>query len=734
MKWIYYFISSLYECIFKNYTNMYFDCISFYEKAYHECISQVNEEKIFFLDTVENLHLYCEQYLKLQYFQIPDYYSNDSFQDSEKICLKFVSCLFVEFSNDKEFFGILNNAKIINNIENLNFRTSLQQRIYLINNNIPFQELYFANFKRFNSLNSIFGLSERDLYIPLYGKYLTTLNNTIFNLEKEVLKFSQLKNKNNVLFLLGEAGQGKSTFVRTYFCKHFFEKMNIFLFKFIDVFPKMFFKNEINIHNFFRYYGISHKFLENGLIILDGLDELAGELFSISLTITNFVNMLEDSLYTYAPNCKVIITSRAQDTKDKLFGYKMITISSLNYYDQRNWIIRYSTMSSSKDFTLNDLHNVRKNSKELRQLIEIPLLFEIIVSKNFKYKVNNRVELFEKLFYETINTNYPPRALHRLFENIAFKEFVQGTGTTIPASQVKDLYHQIFIEFYFKPNDIVGLQFVHRSFFQHFLAYYFVHSLINTTLTQDSISSFLKKLSYRRLDSFELYNIKFIVQNENLYLNSNQISLIFEEIKHHNCIYDADNNALLKANVIFVNCINLVNIMSKETIQLTSSQKKAFNYLLKMFDNFGIHLTKFDLSYFSLVGAKFTNANLKGVNMSGCDLARADFCCADLSYADISGSYLRGADIRGANLEYSDLSECNLSNSYLSGCNMRNCNLTDAYLINANMLAADLTDAILKHSIMQGTILNEAIYSIEQLQEACKNEKDIITYIEEVQK
>lgn len=734
MEWIFNFISCLYVYILKKSPHTYFDSITLYEKAFREFIAKVNEKEITCLDIIDNLHLYCEQYLKLKNFEIPKWYSTDSPKKGEEVSILFINSLLTELGGNKTYFEILSSPKVMNSLKNDELIVMLQQKFNLIKSNSAFQDVFFNSFEKFNSLSNINGMSKRDLYIPLYGKYTKKLNNTYFPLESEIHKFCQDKTKNNILFLFGDAGQGKSTFVRTYFCEHFFEKQNIFLFKLTNLFPLIYSQNEINMQPFLNHYGISSDLLQNGLIILDGLDEVLGELPTIPLSLTNFISSLEDAFYLLAPSCKILITSRPQDIKDKLIGYEGISISELNYYEQKKWIIKYSTMSGNKDFTLNDLQEIRNNSKELTSLIKTPLLFEIIVSQNFKYRIGNRVVLFEKLFNETINTIRSPRTVHKLFEKFAYEEFFYGVNASIPTEQTKYLYHQSFLEFYYKPGNSVGVEFVHRSFYQHFLAYYLVNSFIESIATVETLSSFLKGLGTRRLDALELENIKWIVEKEAVYLYPMQIELVFDEIVRHNCIYHEEENSLLKANTIFVNCINLVNSMVKDTIQLTPTQKKTFNYLLKIFDNFGIQLTKFNLSYYSLVGAKLTNADLEGINMSGCDLARVDLSCANLSNADISGSYLRGADIRGANMQGADLSESNLSNSYLSGSNMKDCNLTKAYLINGNLLAVDLTGAILKYANMQGAILNEAIYSNEQLKSALRTKEQLIAYLNEVRK
>lgn len=732
MEWIFDFISYMYAGILENSPHTYFDGIELYEKAFREFIGKVNKEEITCLDIIDDLHLYCEQYLKLKNFEIPQYYSTDLPEKVEEISIMFINSLLVELGGNKAFFDIISSPKVISSIKNDEVIIMLQQKFNLIKNNSAFKKVFFDYFEKFNSLSNINGMSKRDLYIPLYAKYTKRINSTYFLLENEIKQFSQNKSKNNILFLFGDAGQGKSTFVCTYFCEHFFDKQNIFLFKLVDLFSLIYSQNEINIQPLLNRYGISSDLLQNGFVILDGLDELLGELTTIPLSLSNFISNLEDAFYILAPNCKILITSRPQDIENKLIGYEGITISELNYYEQKKWIVKYSTMSGNKDFTLNDLHEIKKNSKELSSLINTPLLFEIIVSQNFKYCIGNRVELFEKLFNETINTIRSPRAVHRLFEKFAHDEFLYGVNASIPTEQMKYLYHQSFLEFYHKSDNSVSVVFVHRSFYQHFLAYYLVNLFIESIPTVGSLSVFLKNLGARRLDDFELENIKWIVQKESIYLSPVQIKLVFDEIVRHNCIYYDEENALLKANIIFVNCINLVNLMAKNTIQLLPVHRKTFNYLLKTFDNFGIHLTKFDLSYYSLVGAKLTNADLAGVNISGCDLARADLSCANLSRADISGAYLRGVDMRGANLQYADLSESNLSNSYLSGSNMKNCNLTKAYLINGNLLAVDLTEAILKYANMQGAILNEAIYTNEQLESALRTKEQLISYLNEV--
>lgn len=703
------------------------ECASVFERAFLRLLNVLDDVGIVESNTVEALHAFYSCCVQAYAFDKEDGFGEDV--DLDGLAETFLRFLFGELCLEREVAELVLDCGAEELLPESALKRSICKKRRLLKNQ-KYADMYFAYSEKYDGLSALTGMSKRDMYIPLKGKYLDRVNEEVFYLKDEIDRYVKEENIVNVLLLFGEAGQGKSTFVQSYFCESLFEEYEVFLFKLTEILPALFQGDGLDVGDFLLEYGIDRSVLHRGaLFIFDGLDEATGELAARKYQLTEFINELADELCDTVKNSKLLLTSRPQGVEDRLIGYEKIVIEGLSLDDQKKWIHKYSTMSGDGEFSEDKLHKLRTTFPELTKLMETPLLFEMIVTYGVNTNIRNRVYLFERLFKESIR---PERRkdIHRLFEKIAVEEFSCTVGSYIQESEVCDAYHQNFVEFYRGINGAVGAGFTHRSFYQHFLGYGLINAFVSS-ISDGALDGFLKCLGGRRLEKYELENIYWIIQKEHIGLTEEQIMAVFDEIVKNNGIYAFEDRCSLSAAcIVFVNCINLINALAMKTIVLDGIRKEVFSELLKTYDNFGIRLTNFDLSFYMLVGARLANADLSGVDMRGCDLARADLCCANLAGADLNGSYLRGADLRGACLENANFSECNLSNSYLSGCNMRGCDLAQAYLINANILAADLRGANLKNANMQGAILNEASYEQESLDLAIHTREQLLAYLQ----
>ena len=723
---IFAYITQLYRALKERLPDRYREGVAAYERAFLRLLGvsgTVTGTHDRAIGRIHSLYVYCVEPCLLE--------RTEEFSFEEETCVWeiFLKFLCNELCLEREFVPLVLDGGLVGALPESSLKRCLIGRRTQLENR-KFAEQYFRVAEKYNGLSTVTGIAKRDLYIPLKGSYLDRVNETEFYLEDEIARYAREENVANVLLLFGEAGQGKSTFVRSYYCRAFFEEDNVFLFKLTDILPVLFRGYRLDVGSFLQEYGLERDALRDGaFFIFDGLDEAAGELSARSYQLAEFINELEEDLSDMVRNCKLLFTSRPQGVENSLFGYEKIRIAGLSFEDQKEWVRKYSALSGDGEFSEHDLQQIRAAFPELTKLMETPLLFEMIVAHGVNVNIKNRVYLFERLFKDTILSE-KRREIHRLFERIALEEFARGTGGKVEKGEADAAYHQGFVEFYHTADGALGAEFTHRSFYQHFLCYGLVNAFLTAVSAGEALKGFLRHLGTRRLEKFELENIAWIVQREHIGLTEEQIGTVFDELVKNNAIYASENRRSLHvAGIVFVNCIDLVNALAMKTIRLDGIRRETFNELLRTYDNFGIQLCNFDLSFYTLVGARLANANFQGVEMKGCDLARADLCCANFKGADLNGSYLRGADLRGACLEDADLSECNLSNSYLSGSNLRGCNLKQAYLINSNMLAADLRGANLKNANMQGAILNEASYEQEALDQALRTREQLIAYI-----
>ncbi|WP_445634577.1 pentapeptide repeat-containing protein [Nostoc sp. DSM 114161] len=132
----------------------------------------------------------------------------------------------------------------------------------------------------------------------------------------------------------------------------------------------------------------------------------------------------------------------------------------------------------------------------------------------------------------------------------------------------------------------------------------------------------------------------------------------------------------------------------------------------------GIQLSKADLSYANLQGAKLFDANLQGAglndaNLQGAKLFGANLQGADLFDANLQGAGLSGANLQGAGLSYADLQGAdlffaNLQGAGLSGANLQRADLSYANLQRADLSYANLQRADLSYANLQGAKLFDA--------------------------
>jgi uncharacterized protein YjbI with pentapeptide repeats len=130
------------------------------------------------------------------------------------------------------------------------------------------------------------------------------------------------------------------------------------------------------------------------------------------------------------------------------------------------------------------------------------------------------------------------------------------------------------------------------------------------------------------------------------------------------------------------------------------------------------NLSDADLSGANLTGALLSRVDLSTANLSGALLGRANLSQANLSAAFLSRANLSQANLYGANLSGANLSEANLSRAYLSGANLSEANLSRAYLYRAYLSGANLSGAYLSEANLSRAYLYRANLSGANLSKA----------------
>lgn len=565
--------------------------------------------------------------------------------------------------------------------------------------------------------------------------------------------------------MLGEPGHGKSSFCKKMvyeYCKN-------------GTSPKMFYfslnpndssiidKNKLILENIFKIEDIKLGIeeLRNSIVFLDGFDELYMAIQDTNCkNINDFLNITLKLSQKY--NFKAVVTSRKSciNIKDKRLFNKnipIINLAGLTYHQQKNWIEKYNKLSEIK-YDINKLEIMYENER-IKELIQIPILFQLIVDNDVDLNIQNQVELYNNIFeeiiicreHETIRTENEFTVQNEL-EQIAFSIFKDTDKHTVMKNEDLEIENakklRIIISFYFKneiKSNIHIVEFIHRSFYQYYLAYYIYHNISEIKKNQDSteLRNFLKKLWYRKLDRDTLEFVEQISKFEENTFEDEDIRIILDEAGNMDswCVINEDiqdyqaldeniNQPYEKQTNIFSNILSILCFL-KIPIGLDISNEEKIITLLKMFktkgnfeyikiksDSHHIDLSRIDLSYANLNDADLSNvnlssANLINANLVSADLSNANLVGADLSYAYLYDTYLNNANlINGylfdADLSYADLSYANLIDAYLYGADLSDANLSDANLRGANLRDADLSGADLSDADLTNADLTNA--------------------------
>ena len=473
--------------------------------------------------------------------------------------------------------------------------------------------------------------------------------------------------------------------------------------------------------------------LENSIVFLDGFDELYIKLQETNCKdINDFINRVLQ--YAQDNHFKAVITSRKScvNTNDRRLFHKVpvISLAELTKTQHENWIKRYNILFGNK-YDSNNLEIMYQN-EQLSELIKIPILFQLIVDNRVDLNIQNLVGLYHDIFKKIVidreheaTKNIHANEVQKELEQIAYSIF-QDTDkyTFIEEKELKEekpikLHTIISFYLYNKTENESSskhvIEFVHRSFYQYFLAYYIYHGLEMMKKKKD-IRAFLKRFCYRRLDRDTLDFIKQIAEYEKKDFKDENIQIALEQIENMDvwCIFDgseikSDNILLddelkqpyMKQTIVLS---NMLSILCHLKIGLGScldiSEREKLIALLRLFETKG----KFPCIRIS---PHLSKAYLKGAKLGETNLSKADLSRAYLNNADLSKANLRGANLRGAYLRGAYLSGAYLDIVNLEGANLKGADLSGTLLLAANLERANLEGANLRGAHLNGRYVME---------------------------
>lgn len=216
--------------------------------------------------------------------------------------------------------------------------------------------------------------------------------------------------------------------------------------------------------------------------------------------------------------------------------------------------------------------------------------------------------------------------------------------------------------FHLKGEGEKHVEFLHRSFYQYFLAH-FLYRKMSEVEDEESAEAFLCCLAEWRIDSDVLNYIQQIQKSKQKVTQEEcgqiidtleQTGTVIERaLKASNGSGNAEKHPLLRCENVLTNALSIC-------CMITSVEESGFIISLREKENIHTAMRRYDCC----------GIMLKNVDLSGANLGKAELIAANLSGANLSGANLHGADLLGVDLTGATLSEVNLQwVNNLSGCN-----------------------------------------------------------------
>ncbi len=480
------------------------------------------------------------------------------------------------------------------------------------------------------------------------------------------------KDDYGVMLIHGEPGHGKTTLCRKAvyeygmerFCQ---DKTNVFWFRLNPAFAKGIIKNsEFVLKNAFCWGDPeiesinklppeeNKKEYQNSVVFLDGYDELKAQLHGINLNLADFVRTAESFARTY--HMHIVITTRTRSLDDEPIsdiGIEKLRFASMLEEQQDKWIEK-----NAPDYK-EAFEGLRESSKEMKEMLRIPILFRMVVEVKLKDTANGVVELYDKLFQATMerrNLNSKTvESWHRDYQDLAYKIYCNNEQfADIRDEQQAD---EFLYMFHLKGEGKQHVEFIHRSFYQYFLAH-FLYRKMSEVKDEKSAEAFLCCLAERWIDKDVLNYIQ-QVQKSKQQITQEKCEQIINKLEQMGTIIvraletpnksgDAEKHPLLRCENVLINALSIccvVAVAARNKFTISLHKKEKIHAAIRRYNCSGIWLKNVDLS----------GANLISTDLSITDLSGANLSKADLNRADLTGATLSGADLRGARSLY----DCN---------------------------------------------------------------------------
>jgi len=562
-----------------------------------------------------------------------------------------------------------------------------------------------------------------DIYIDAYSTDNKFPNKKILSIIQEWSR----EDTSGVMLIHGEPGHGKTTLCRKAVCEHILkrfcpEKTNVFWFRLNPAFAEDIIENgKFVLKNAFCWGNPAGRFGEiplednekeyqDSVIFLDGYDELKAQLHGVNKNLKDFITAAKQMAQDY--DMHIVITTRTRSLSDEgRLNIPSFQFAPISEDEQNVWIEK-----NAPDYK-EDFEGLRASSEEMREMLCIPILFRMVVQAQLKSTTaKNVVDLYDMLFEATMERRAADSAemsyWREKYEQFAYEIYCNDEQfADIKDEQRAD---EFLYMFYIKSGDEQHVEFLHRSFYQYFLAH-FLYRKMSEVEGEESAEAFLCCLAERQIDSDVLNYIQQI-QEKKLDVTQKKCEYILDAIEQTDAIIpeglkqkndgNAEKSRLSRCENMFANTLSICCIVAsaaENRFTISLCDKKNIHKAMQKYDCSNIWL-----GYADLRGVNLSKADLRKATLSEAELGDADLSDADLSNADLSGIKSFRANLSGANLSGANLSDATLNEADLREAILSEATLSETKLVRAKLIDASLGGAELNRAELNGANLNRA--------------------------
>lgn len=567
----------------------------------------------------------------------------------------------------------------------------------------------------------------KDVYLEEYLPcYIWRKNKRVsFDLKTLLIEYLETTDENNMLFIMGQPGIGKSTLI-TWIISYFDEWMkDILVYQFASDLKDVDWVQYNISQRILEKLGISYNDLNGKILIIDGYDEIKVKSGRRDILDRLYWDIINNNTIQ---NFLLIITCRVNYVEEfERVKCKCITLQPWNKRQIEGFCKTFCIVTSMK-LAEKTLENILSN----KEILGVPLILYMVLSLNISLeKQGSIVDIYDKIFsldggiYDRciVNKSFSDKhrigevkdEIHQISREIALWMFEnEPSETFIPQKEYHRICNDIIkshigesidLERDFMIGNFLNLKhceknkgeeisFVHRSIYEYFVVEYIFDSICDVINSpkEDLASTFGKLLKGNILSLNMLEYMKIKILNSELKEKFNIVNAAFQLMLKDGMIYYTGicyKNVIHCEMNVFTNMLEILHLWENEHIKINDMFCKYLKYNSRL---------KLNLKEVVSDNIKKDSQNekinlLKGVLLEGVYLRNADLSQAKLPYA-----YLKDADLREAYMCFADISHANLSGANLTKANLIQADLRYTNFENTNLMGTKLEASRWLHS------------------------------------